>query len=49
MEKQLLKKAIFDACLKSASAMGERINDLSWFGKNCEKTIQSEQDKNLAA
>lgn len=45
MEKQLLKKAIYDACLKSASAMGDRVKDLSWFGKNCEKTLAVENDK----
>ncbi len=48
MEKQLLKKAIYDACLKSASAMGDRIKDLSWFGKSYEKSLNLECDK-LAA
>ena len=26
--------AIYDACLKSAIAMGDRIKTMSWFGKN---------------
>jgi hypothetical protein len=48
LEQQLLKKAVYSACLKSASAMGLRIKDLSWFGKSFEKCTQQENDK-LAA
>jgi hypothetical protein len=33
MEKQF-EKAIYEACLQSAIAMGSRIKTLSWFGKN---------------
>ncbi len=34
MSNKQLEKAVYDACLKSALAMGSRIKDLSWFGKN---------------
>ena len=28
------EQAIFDACLKSAIDMGDRLKTMSWFGKN---------------
>lgn len=28
------KELIFDACLKSATDMGDKLKTLSWFGKN---------------
>lgn len=47
MEK-LLEKAVYDACLKSAIAMGDRIKHLSWFGKNHAKETAEATEK-LAA
>ena len=29
-----LEKKIYNACLASAKNMGDRIKDMSWFGKN---------------
>jgi hypothetical protein len=47
MEK-LLEKAVYAACLESAIAMGARIKDISWFGKNQVKAV-SEATEKLAA
>jgi hypothetical protein len=43
-----LKDALYDACLKSAIAMGPRIKDLSWFGKNHLEKKSQDQDKKAA-
>lgn len=38
------KDAIYNAFLKSAIDMGDNLKNLSWFGKNKEKTMTKEQD-----
>jgi hypothetical protein len=48
MSNKQLEKAVFDACLKSALAMGDRIKNLSWFGKNHQKATSLGNEK-LAA
>ena len=41
---QKFEKAIYDACLKSAIAMGARIKTMSWFGKNhAQATIEDKK------
>ena len=42
MEQQILEKALYEACLRSARAMGKRVKQMSWFGKNHVDTVRSE-------
>jgi hypothetical protein len=46
---KLLEKAIYSACLKSAVAMGDKIYELSWFGKNHAKVLSVRIDDKIAA